>query len=118
MVNAKVQTDADGNEMANIPEEILILEADVILAITVAHPTWTEDTILKLAREKRTIRNLPDVLVRLLVYPTCMTTKIQMQMEQKLLKEELKADNKSSGKDDKMKKNSYPVFLRNCKKKW
>ena len=82
MVNARVQTDAEVNEMARIPEETLISAADVILAITIAHPTWTEETILKLAREKRTIQKLPDVLVRLLVYTTCMT-KIQMQLEEK-----------------------------------
>ena len=96
MVNARVQTDAEINEMARIPEETLISAADVILAITIAHPTWTEETILKLAREKRTIRKLPDVLVRLLVYTTCMT-EIQMQLEEKLL-EETKAENTTENK--------------------
>ena len=59
------------------------------MVITVAHPTWPEEVVLKLAREKRSIRELPDKLIRLLVYTTCMT-KIQLQLEREAVEEEQK----------------------------
>ena len=86
--NVRVQTEADiSTALLDISEERMIAAADVILAITVAHPTWPEEVILKLAREKRSIRELPDKLIRLLVYTTCMT-KIQLQLEREAVEEE------------------------------
>ena len=86
--NVRIQTEADTNmALLDIPEERMIAAADVILAITVAHPTWPEEAILKLAREKRSIRELPDKLIGLLVYTTCMT-KIQLQLEREAVEEE------------------------------
>ena len=74
MKNVRRQTDADMRTvMINIPEMCMVAAADVILTITVAHPTWPEEVILKLAREKRSIRELPDMVIRLLVHTTCMT---------------------------------------------
>ena len=73
MVNARVQTDVDvGMAMIKIPEDRMISASDIILAITFAHPTWTEEVILNMAREKRSIKELPDQFIKLLVYTTCM----------------------------------------------
>ena len=84
----RIQTEAATNTvLLDISEEQMIAAADVILAIMVAHPTWPEEVILKLAREKRSITELPDKLIRLLVYTTGMT-KIQLQMEREADEEE------------------------------
>ena len=88
--NIRMQTEADMNMvLLNIQEEQMVVAADVILAITVTHPTWPEEVILKLAREKSSIRELPDKLIRLLVNTTCMT-KILLKLEREAVKEERK----------------------------
>ena len=105
----------------------MVAAADVILAITVAHLTWPEEVILKLAREKRSIRELPDKLIRLLVYTTCMT-RIQLQLEREAIEEEewkkaVEGDSKGGEKtmesqDEKSQTRKEEAQSEECQNKW